>query len=358
MITFPRSCRQATAGLVAALFWATSQAATPTCTIENVPAPTAEQQAQQTQLWGSWEVFEQKRVRIDSAKAPIPTYNVITRRPGAQINADKPVVVFLHGVPEFANAWEDYLQLIGSQHDAIAIDLKGFGDSSRPTDLKAYDMFRVAAELSQVVSCLGYQKAIPVGHDWGGTFAWLYSILYPSKTQALVVMSTPHPYTFYRELAKTGSEQQRMSEYIGRIRENTPEGSAAARAHFDAHGDELFSPFYDGARANRLHLTNLDTDAKWEAMFGFYRTMDYRPSSWLFHDKPGLIMRTVFKVRAPTLALYGTADPYFSAESWRGVEDFVSQLDFRKLEGEGHFINHRVPGMPQTVLDFINQHAP
>lgn len=358
MPLFPRSCRYAAAGLIAALFWVSSQAATPQCTVEAVPPPTAEEQAQQTRRWGVWETFEQKHVRLDGAKAPIPTYNVITRRPGAQINTAKPVVVFLHGLPEFAHSWENYLKLIGEQHDAIAIDLQGFGDSTRPTDLKAYDLFRVTSELSQVISCLGYKKAIPVGHDWGGTFAWLYSIMYPSRTQAVVVMATPHPYTFYRELARVGSEQRQMSEYMGLIRENTPAGSAAGREILAGGSPDMLEPFYAGARTTRLFLTNLNTPAKWEAMFGYYRTMDYRPSRLIYHDKPGLLLRTLFKVRAPTLAFYGTADPFFSADSWRGVDTFVPKLDFRRLEGEGHFINHQVPGMPQAVLDFINVHAP
>lgn len=329
-----------------------------TCHIDTPAPKTAEQLAQEEKTWGRWKPFEEKFVRIDSAASPTPTYHVLSKRPGAQVNADRPVVVFLHGFPEFARSWEKYLHLIGQSHDAIAIDLKGFGESSRPEELAAYDLFRVTREINDVVNCLGYKKVIPVGHDWGGTFAWLYSIFYPLKTQALVVMSTPHPYTFYRELAKPQSEQRQRSHYIELLRKNTPEATAAYRALMQPAEAEMLKPFYDGLRAMRLQQTNMASDWHWERMFSFYRTMDYPPSAWLYPDKPNLLMQFIFKVRAPTLAFYGTADPYFAPQSWQGVEQFVPQLDFRPIEGGGHFINHQVAGMPQQVLSFIDKHAP
>lgn len=331
--------------------------ATPTCQIETPPPKSAEQMAQEEKTWGRWQPFEEKFVRIDSAKAPTPTYHVLTQRPGEKINADKPVVVFLHGFPEFARSWEKYLQVIGPHHDVIAIDLKGHGESSRPTDLASYDPFRVLAELDNVVTCLGYKKVIPVGHDWGGTFAWLYSIFYPLKTKATVVMSTPHPYTFFRELAKPDSEQRRRSRYMELIRQNTPESMAAVRATMEQAQGDLLTPFYEGLRALRLQQTNMASDWLWDRMFSYYRAMDYPPSSWLYPDKPNWLMRTIFTVRVPTLAFYGTADPYFAPQSWQGVEQFVPQLDFRRIEGAGHFINHQVEGMPQQVLNFVNTHA-
>lgn len=345
-------------GWLALTMAASASHAAPTCKIDAPPPKSTEQVAHEAQAWGHWEPFEEKFVRIDSAKAPTPTYHVLMKRPGAQINADKPVVVFLHGFPEFARSWEKYLQVIGPHHDAIAIDLKGYGESSRPTDLAPYDFFRVLGELDNVVTCLGYKKVIPVGHDWGGTFAWLYSIFYPLKTKAVVVMSTPHPYTFFRELAKPDSEQRYRSRYIDLVRQNTPEATAAFKAIALQTQDDMLNPFYEGARAYRLYQTNMDNDWLWDRMFSFYRVMDYPPSPWLYPDKPNLLMQTIFKVRAPTLAFYGTADPFFAPQSWRGVDQFVPKLDFRQIEGGGHFINHQVSDMPQQVLNFINTHAP
>lgn len=321
----------------------------------DTPAPkSAQQLAQEEQAWGHWEAFEERQVKLDPLLAPNASYRVLMKRPGNQAHTDKPVVVFLHGFPEFAHSWENWLNVIGAEHDAIAIDLKAYGESSRPSALSAYNLYRVTFELDAVVSCLGYKQVIPVGHDWGGSFAWMYGMLMPAKTKAVVVLSTPHPYTFFRELAKPDSEQSQRSHYIDLIRQNTPQASAEARRLLTSGNEDLFQPFYAGARANRLMQTNMATDEMWEQMFSYYRVMDLPASPTFYTDKPNWLALLMMKVRAPTLAFYGTNDMAFAASSWQGVDAFVPKLDFRKLEGQGHFINHTVPDLPKQVLTFIN----
>lgn len=326
--------------------------AAPSCQIDTPPAKTAAQVAKETFVWGRWENFEERTVRIDSAPQPTPTYHLLMKRPGAP-DTSKPLVVFLHGYPEFAWSWENWLKLTGTYHDAIAIDLKGYGESSKPTDLAPYDFKRVVDEIDDIATCLGYKQVIPVGHDWGGTFAWLYAIYHPERTKALVVLSTPHPYTFYRELAKPDSEQRQRSHYMELIRQNTTQSMIEYYAGL-TKDTSLFGPFYKWPRVNRLLLNNMDTLAKWNRMFSYYRMMDFPPSAADYPDVPSAQSLAIFSVRVPTLAFYGKADPYFSAESWRGVEQFVPQLDFRPIEGAGHFINHDVPELPNQVLDFID----
>lgn len=324
------------------------------CQVET-PAPKSPQQlAQEEQMWGHWDAFEERQVKLDPLLAPNASYHVLMKRPGNQAHTNKPVVVFLHGFPEFARSWENWLNVIGVEHDTIAIDLKGYGESSRPTSLSAYNLYRVTFELDAVVSCLGYKQVIPVGHDWGGTFAWMYGMLMPLKTKAVVVLSTPHPYPFFRELAKPDSDQSRRSQYINLIRQNTPEATAEARRLMSAGPDDVFQPFYAGARANRLILTNMASDDLWERMFSYYRVMDLPASPTFYTDKPNWLALLMMKVRAPALAIYGANDVAFAPQSWQGVEAFVPKLDLRKLEGQGHFINHTAPELPGQVLNFIN----
>lgn len=326
------------------------------CRIDTPPAKTPQQIAQEEQNWGHWEAFDERFVRLDSLLlSNDPTYHVLMKRPGGVAHPDKPLVLFLHGFPEFARSWENWLNVIGAEHDAIAIDLKGFGESSKPTDLGSYNLFRIAFEIDAVASCLGYKKVIPVGHDWGGAFAWAYAMLFPLKTQALVALSTPHPYTYFRELADPDSLQSQRSHYIDLVRENTPQATAEFHSLMAPHVADMLQPFYAGKRANRLLQTNMANDWAWDRMFSLYRAMDLPPSPAIYNDKPNWLAQVIFKVRAPTLAVYGTADPFFVDQSWKGGEQFVPQLDFRKLEGKGHFINHQVPELPGQVLDFINR---
>lgn len=350
---FRQRCAALATAILATLGMAPSSGqAAPLCQITTRPPKTPVQVAQDKLVWGSWESFEERDIRIDSAADPKPIYHVLMKRPGPPAH-DKPLIVFLHGFPEFAWSWENWLKLIGNYHDAIAIDLKGFGDSSKPEDLAPYDLLRVVNEIDDLAVCLGYQQVIPVGHDWGGSIAWLYAIFHASHTKALVVLSTPHPYTFFRELAKPNSEQRQRMHYLELIRQNTP--ASMAEFYLGLTKDtSLFGPFYKWPRVNRLLLTNMDSTAKWDRMFSYYRVMDFPPSPVIYSDQPNQLTKAIFTVHAPTLAFYGALDPYFALASWNGADQFVPRLDFRKIEGAGHWINHDVPDLPFQTLDFID----
>lgn len=325
-----------------------------TCEITTPPAKSSAQLATENVLWGYWDTFEERFVQLkgELSAEPNPVYHLLMKRPGPPAT-DKPLIVFLHGFPEFSWSWENWLSLIGSTHDAIAIDLKGFGSSSKPTDLSPYQFTREVEEIDHVVTCLGYRQVIPVGHDWGGGLAWSYAILHPERVKALTVLSTPHPYTFYRELADPNSEQRQRSHYIELIRANTTQSMLTFFSDV-LKEPSLFGPFYQWPRLNRLIGANMDTPAKWDAMFGFYRAMDYPPSPLIYSRTVSPLSLLIFSVRVPTLAFWGTADPYFSPQSWSGIEQFVPKLDLRPIPGAGHFINHDVPELPAQVLNFID----
>ena len=325
------------------------------CKVTTPPPKSASLKAIEKVQYGSWEAFDERDVQLDGEPAPETStrYHLLMKRPGAQPATDKPLVVFLHGFPEFSWSWETWLKQIGAQHDSIAIDLKGFGSSARPIPLAAYDLKRLTDELDQLAQCLGYSQVIPVGHDWGAGLAWAYAINHPEHLKALVILSTPHPYTYSREAADPNSEQRRRGRYIEQIRE----GSAKSMLAFISTASKdpsLFGPFYKGARANRLVSANMNTLAKWDRMFSYYRAMDYPPDPAMYPAQPTAASLKAMSVNVPTLAFWGTADGYFSPKSWEGVQAFVPQLDLRPIEGAGHFIDHDVPELPAKVLAFID----
>ncbi len=339
----------------ASLSWAALPAGV-TCKVTTPPARSAVQKAADNVQYGKWESFEERDVQLDGLSAPETStrYHLLMKRPGAQPATDKPLVLFLHGFPEFSWSWEGWLKQIGGQHDSIAIDLKGYAASAKPTALGAYDVKRLTHEIDDIVQCLGYSQVIPVGHDWGGGLAWAYAINHPEHLKALVILSTPHPYTYNRELSDPQSEQRQRSHYIELIRQNTPKSMLAFIGEVSKDAS-LFGPFYKGARANRLVSANMNTVAKWDRMFSYYRAMDFPPSPAMYPAQPTPALLQANAVNVPTLAFWGTGDGYFSPKSWEGVDALVPQLDLRAIEGAGHFINHDRPELPGQVLDFINQ---
>ncbi len=346
------------AGLVCAGLAGGAWALSPgvSCKVVPTPAKSAFQKSYDNLRWGKWEPFDELDVHLDGLPQPEPSarYHLLSKRPGAQANPNKPLVLFIHGFPEFSWAWENWLKLIGGQIDAMAIDLKGYGNSSRPVPVAAYDINRLTDEIDNVVQCLGYSKVIPVAHDWGGTIGWTYAIRHPERMKAMVMLSTPHPYAYNREAANPDSDQRKRALYIEQIRENSPKSMSAFMAG-TTKDTSLFGPFYKGSRANRLVSTNMSSISKWDRMFSLYRVIDYPPKPEDYPAVPTPEKIAAMKVDVPVLAYWGTGDIYFSPDSWEGVETFAPQLEVHAIEGAGHFIDHDLPDLPGKALAFINR---
>src|SRR5688572_13085585 len=103
-----------------------------------------------------------------------------------------PLVLLLHGFPEFWWCWRH--QLVGLSDAglrAVAPDLRGYGASDKPPE--GYDAFTLAADVAGLVRALGEQRALIVGHDWGAAIGWVVAALHPDVVERLVVLGTAHP---------------------------------------------------------------------------------------------------------------------------------------------------------------------
>ena len=329
------------------------------CKVTPTPAKSAFTKAYENLIWGKWATFDESDVQLNGLPAPdtSPRYHLLMKRPAAQPNTGKPLLLFLHGFPEFSWAWEAWLQKFGTQYDAVAIDLKGYASSSRPTEVAAYDIKRLSDELDHVVECLDYTKVIPIAHDWGAGLAWSYAFNYPQRLQAMVILATPHPYTYNRELAQPDSEQRQRSQYIMDIRSGKVKDLISLGASAGEGALSLTSlPFYKGARTNRLLASALTPNARLNAELNYYRAMEW-PTVEKYPQQPTAEMRKAYAVNVPVLAFWGTGDNYFSPKSWDGVKDFVPQIDVRPLEGKDHWLEHNTPELPDQVMDFIDRVA-
>src|SRR5215469_18722634 len=84
-----------------------------------------------------------------------------------------PLIVLLHGFPEFWYAWRLQIQpLAAAGFRVVAPDLRGYNLSSKPDGVKAYDTDQLTADIRGFIHERGAQSALLVGHDWGGSIAW------------------------------------------------------------------------------------------------------------------------------------------------------------------------------------------
>ena len=125
-----------------------------------------------------------------------------------------PLVVLLHGFPEFWYAWRNQIAVLAAAgYRVVAPDQRGYNLSSKPEAVAAYGVARLVEDLATLIRDRGETKAFVVGHDWGAGVAWSFAMEHPEMVARLVVLNGPHPERLLREL-RTSPVQWIRSWYI------------------------------------------------------------------------------------------------------------------------------------------------
>src|SRR5215207_1913622 len=112
-----------------------------------------------------------------------------------------PLVLMLHGFPEFWYSWRHQLPaLAAAGYRGVAPDLRGYNESDKPPGVASYRSDKLVGDAAGLIESLRAGPAVVVGHDWGGVIAWLLVMRRPDLVRGLVVLNAPHPATFLREL--------------------------------------------------------------------------------------------------------------------------------------------------------------
>ena len=104
-----------------------------------------------------------------------------------------PPVVLCHGFPELAYSWRHQLPaLAAAGFRAIAPDQRGYGGTDCPEAVTDYDIHHLTGDLAGLLDVLGVERAVFVGHDWGGTVAWMMSLLHRERVAGVIGVNTPY----------------------------------------------------------------------------------------------------------------------------------------------------------------------
>lgn len=268
----------------------------------------------------------------------------------------RPLLLLVHGFPEYWGAWEDVLPLLGDACFAVAPDLRGYNLSSQPGGIDAYRPREIVGDLIELISSLGYEEANVVGHDWGGAACWQLAIARPQIVRRLVILNSPHPFTFARDLAGN-PEQQRASAYMNRLRAPEAEAHLAKNdfarllASF-ATEQGLQPPWMDDARQARYREV-------WSrgltGPLNFYRATPLHPPS---DTEPGARALALdparFTVHVPTLVLWGLRDRALLPCLLDGIDELVPGIRVERVPQASHWIAHEEPAfVAEHVRNFF-----
>ena len=273
-----------------------------------------------------------------------------------------PAVVFVHGFPDLARGWQHQLSAVSTQgFHAIAPDMRGYGDSSCPTDISAYSIDELTGDLVALLDELEIEKAVFVGHDWGGFVTWAMPVLHPHRVAGVAAGCTPYmPFpSVATHLEAVAGEVER--QYVAWFQQD-----GVAEAYMDRHVpaimsrimrrsvplEELFAVAFADGRLNMNPFLDIESapvlgerllsgadfacyvDAFSRTGFrggiNWYRNIDHNAAAY-----PDIGVKPL---DIPCLMLTAELDPALRPEFADGMHERCSDLEIHLIRDAAHWV--------------------
>lgn len=250
-----------------------------------------------------------------------------------------PLLVMIHGFPEFWYSWRHQMPALASQFRVVAVDLRGYNLSDKPSGVEQYKMRQLVRDIVAVIDHLGEKQAVIVGHDWGGMVAWALAMFRPDLVERLIICNLPHPNGLARELA-TNPQQQENSQYArnflqeGYHEKLTPEGLAEWITEEEA----------------KPHYLEAYEQSDFEAMLNYYKAN--------YPREPYMESTTSTpNIRCPVLMIHGLADQALLPGALNNTWDWLEKdLTLVTIPRAGHFVHQDEPDLVnRSMLMWLNR---
>lgn len=260
--------------------------------------------------------------------------------------ADGPLVILLHGFPEFWYGWSKHIPALATAGYRVwAPDQRGYNTSDKPPGVRDYRLDELARDIVGLIEAAGCERAIVVGHDWGGAVAWWLASSFPERLQRLVIINVPHPLVL-RRLLMTSPRQMLRSWYMFLMQlPGLPEWSAA-------RGE--WSNLFQGMRNSSLPGTFTDAD------FAIYREAWSQPGAmtgmlnwYRAMFRHGAARPRHSRIHAPTLVLWGAKDRFIGREGAERSLLLCNHVRLDLFEHNTHWLQHEEPAeITRRIVEF------
>ncbi len=264
-------------------------------------------------------------------------------------NGSGPLVILLHGFPEFWYGWRNQIPVLSKQYRVVAPDMRGYNLSDKPSKVSDYKIDLLASDIAELIKTLGEEKAIVVGHDWGAAVAWAVAALHPNRVKKLGILNVPHPAEMKKALMGSNWSQIKKSWYIFFFQlPALPEKMVGNKDFFPRTFQRMCT------NPNAVSATDIEEYRKAFAQPGALTAAInyYRATFRGLSSQPQLP-----KIQAPVLMLWGEKDTALGKELTYNTAAYCTQPPTIFYEpNAGHFIQHDNPDwVNEKLLAFFAQ---
>ncbi|MEL7463807.1 MAG: alpha/beta hydrolase [Pseudomonadota bacterium] len=260
---------------------------------------------------------------------------------------DAPLLLFLHGFPEFSGAWKEMLERLSDDFLCIAPDQRGYGRSAKPESASDYATGKLAADAAAILTHFAPKARAVIGHDWGASVAYALAISRPDLMDRLVILNGAHPIPFQRALA-AGGAQSAASQYFHYLRDERAEERLSADGY--ARLERLFAEGMDlswlkGARRD-AYLEAWSQPGALTGMLNWYRATPLKvadPGAPIAEDELIPLDPARLRVAVPHLLIWGAGDTALLPEATEGLEALCDDLTRAEVDGADHWLVHQKP---------------
>jgi pimeloyl-ACP methyl ester carboxylesterase len=260
-----------------------------------------------------------------------------------------PLVVLLHGFPEFWYSWRHQIPaLVAAGFRVNAVDLPGYNDSDKPEDVEAYAIPEIVRDLAGFLTQTNETPVAVVAHDWGGVAAWFLAMNHPELVSRLVVMNAPHPKPFFRELRRSFTQKLRMSYQLFFRLPWLPEFVMSRfRYAFLRRMLKRMGRFRD--EELQRYVEAWSKPGALTGMANYYRVVGRRKKGPRPAIKP---------LPMPVMLIWGERDPVFQRGVTEDFDDVVPDLRVERIARAGHFVQTDAPEkVSELLVDFLKSDA-
>jgi epoxide hydrolase 4 len=279
-------------------------------------------------------------LRYQSVRANGMDFNVATAGSGDRL------ALCLHGFPESSFSWRYQMPLLARLGYRVwAPDLRGYGGSSKPAGVSAYDIEILVEDVAALIEASGAKEILLIGHDWGALIAWQYAMFGRLPIFKLIIMNVPHPALAQKGLRTL--KQLAKSWYIFFFQIPWIPEWLLARDDYAAITQSFRGMAVDKSRfpddVLRVYRDSAARPGALTAMINYYRA--------LIRGLRRTRRRGTARIDIPTLMIWGEADTALGKELTYGTDEYVSDLTLRYLPHVSHWVQQEAPEAVNAMIE-------